>query len=174
MPRRRKRLNWTYDDARQEFTTPGGRIVSVHDIAELLYNQLIAHHDLDGPWAGWRIRGRRIIPPGTSFRTGGIAVHQMAAFNRWLSSFPGVQAQPEFHTEKPGPQAKTSEANELPSADKESPAHTVYDPQCAHPPASQNPGLSAIPTVHEPQRRAQVIDLAMYRQQAQQNAGLYQ
>jgi hypothetical protein len=98
----------------------------------------------------------------------------MAAFNRWLSSFPGVQAQPEFHTEKPGPQAKTSEANELPSADKESPAHTVYDPQCAHPPASQNPGLSAIPTVHEPQRRAQVIDLAMYRQQAQQNAGLYQ
>lgn len=64
MPRPRSRLNWIYDDTRQEFTTPTGRVISLHEIARLLYDQIICHHDFAGPWAGWRMRGDRLIPPG--------------------------------------------------------------------------------------------------------------
>jgi hypothetical protein len=91
MPNHRKRLGWIYDDVRQEFSTPSGRVVSLHEIAQLLHDQIVAHHDLQGPWAGWRIRGCRIVPPCRSFRNAGIAPHQLAAFERWLRTSPADQ-----------------------------------------------------------------------------------
>lgn len=37
MPRRR--LNWTYDDEKQQFTTPTGRTITLHEIAGLIHDK---------------------------------------------------------------------------------------------------------------------------------------
>ena len=65
MGRPRSRLNWHYDDARQQFTTPSGRVISLQEIARLLANQADCRFDFTGPWTGWRMRGDALIPPGT-------------------------------------------------------------------------------------------------------------
>ena len=51
MARRRNRLNWLYDNDLQQFTTPTGRIVSLHDIAQLLQDQTESRHDFATPHA---------------------------------------------------------------------------------------------------------------------------
>lgn len=66
MGRPRQRLDWQYDDARQQFTTPSGRVVSLHEIARLLADLAHCRIDFAGPWTGWRMRGDALIPPGTA------------------------------------------------------------------------------------------------------------
>jgi hypothetical protein len=34
----RPRLNWVYDDAQQEFKTPSGRVISLEEIAQAIYD----------------------------------------------------------------------------------------------------------------------------------------
>lgn len=64
----RKRLNWHYDDDKQEFFTPCGRRISLHEIAGMLHAKAECHIDLEGPWSGWRIRGAALIPPRSTIR----------------------------------------------------------------------------------------------------------
>jgi hypothetical protein len=64
MGRKRRRLNWTWDDERQEFTTPSGQIVTLTSIAQLLADRIECRHDFIGPWSGWKMRGDALIPPG--------------------------------------------------------------------------------------------------------------
>lgn len=66
MGRRRQRLDWHWNDQRQEFTTPSGRVVSLHEIARLLADQAECRFDFTGPWAGWRMRGAALYPPHTT------------------------------------------------------------------------------------------------------------
>ena len=80
MPRPRSRLDWIYDDDRQEFTTPSGRVISLHEIARLLYDQVIAHHDFNGPWSGWIMRGDRLKGPGVTIRPA-----TLRNFSRWVN-----------------------------------------------------------------------------------------
>jgi hypothetical protein len=69
MPRKRSRLTgWTYDDQRQELTTPAGRVISLHEIAERIHDDICCRHDFKGAWSGWRMRGDKLYPPRTSGR----------------------------------------------------------------------------------------------------------
>lgn len=63
MGRRRQRLEWHWDEQRQEFTTPSGRVVSLVEIARLLHDQAQCRIDFAGPWTGWRMRGAALYPP---------------------------------------------------------------------------------------------------------------
>jgi hypothetical protein len=65
LPRKRPRLNWVYDDARQEFKTPSGRVISLEEIAQAVCDFQLCRVNLSGPWNGWKIRGDRLTPPGT-------------------------------------------------------------------------------------------------------------
>src|SRR5690349_25158145 len=65
MGRRRQRLDWHWNNQRQEFTTPSGRVVSLTEIARLLADQAQCRFDFVGPWTGWRMRGNALYPPRT-------------------------------------------------------------------------------------------------------------
>lgn len=82
----RKRLNWLYNDDRQEFVTPSGRTVSLHEMVGLLEARLYCNIDFCGAWSGWKMRGNRLIPPGASMRGPAITANNAAAFARWLSA----------------------------------------------------------------------------------------
>ncbi|WP_266170753.1 hypothetical protein [Dyella subtropica] len=90
----RKRLNWQYNEERQEFTTPAG-VVRLRDVAAILADYAQCRIDLVGAWTGWRIRGSRLIPPHGSARGPAITPHNAAAFNRWVNSEPLMPRQPE-------------------------------------------------------------------------------
>lgn len=79
----RKRLNWLYDDDKQQFTTPAGRVVSLHEIAQLLHQHAEGSFDFAGAWAGWRMRGAALIPPRSTIRHPHLKPHNLAAFLRW-------------------------------------------------------------------------------------------
>jgi len=81
----RKRLKWLYNEERQEFVTPSGRTISLHEIARLLDDYAHCRIDLAGPWSGWKIRGQRLVPPGGSMRGPAITIHNAAAFARWVN-----------------------------------------------------------------------------------------
>lgn len=85
MPPRRTRLNWIYDNDLQQFTTPTGRVVSLHEIAALLHDQVTCCHDFHGPWAGWKMRGDTLVPPRGSMRGARLKPHNAAAFARWVA-----------------------------------------------------------------------------------------
>lgn len=81
MGRPRNRLPWAYDDTRQQFTTPAG-VVTLQELAALRYGIHTSNIDLHGPWAGWRVRGERLMPP----YGGGYALRPDTAkfFTRWV------------------------------------------------------------------------------------------
>lgn len=165
MARRRKRLNWLYDNDLQQFTTPTGRIVSLHDIAQLLQDQTESRHDFAGAWMGWRMRQNRLIPPGAAFRQSQITPTNLRAFARWLRSLEDEQAQLEFRTETSGhsrPQAPTPDA----SADTTRHANTLH--RLPSPAEAEKEASESQPKHPQGLRqRAQVIQLADYRRKAQ-------
>jgi hypothetical protein len=85
----RKRLNWQYDDDKQEFLTPSGRRISLHEIAAMLQDRAECRFDFVGPWAGWRMRGAALIPPRSTIRRPHLKPHNLAAFLRW--SAPAIE-----------------------------------------------------------------------------------
>jgi len=156
MSRRRTRLNWLYDNDLQQFTTPSGQTITLLQIAQILQDQVNCSHDFVGAWTGWRIRQNRLIAPGQTFKASQITPNNLRAFNRWLRSFEGEQAQLEFHSE---------------------PA-VRHEQQCAHRPALVAPkypddtprhsplaktGDTPEPPVYAPRQRAKVVELASYR-----------
>lgn len=156
MPRRRNRLNWAWNEDRQEFTTPSGRVVSLREIAAMMQDKLTNTHDFAGPWTGWRMRQNRLIPPSSNFRASQITPATLRAFNRWLSSYQGEQARLEFDT---------------PSTDR---SHTPAPNHSAIPniedrddtrscQASPHTRPEAGELTREPRRRAKVIQLADFR-----------
>jgi hypothetical protein len=58
------KFKWEFDAANQQLVTPFGHKVTVQDIATWLQDRTNSRHDLTGPWAGWRVRGRFLIGPG--------------------------------------------------------------------------------------------------------------
>jgi hypothetical protein len=84
VPRKRHRLNWIYDERRQEFKTPTGRTISLAEIAQAVYEQQQCRIDFTGPWCGWRMRGDRLIPPGESRKA--LKPDTFRAFLRWISA----------------------------------------------------------------------------------------
>ena len=90
----RKRLNWHWNEERQEFATPSGRTVSLHEIAGLLADYAQCRIDLAGAWSGWKIRGNRLIPPGGSMRGPAITTNNATAFARWLNDPAAAPSQP--------------------------------------------------------------------------------
>jgi hypothetical protein len=111
MPRRRNRLNWLHDNDLQQFTTPTGRVISLHEIAALLQDQVTCSHDFQGPRIGWRMRQNRLIAPGAKFSSSAITPQTLRAFTRWLASYEDEQAQLEFHTVKTDQQNPTLAPN---------------------------------------------------------------
>lgn len=81
MARRPSRLPWSYDDQRQEFTTPAGK-VTLHELAALRYGLATSRIDLAGPWAGWRLRGAVLKSPQGAAIT--VRPEIAAQFARWL------------------------------------------------------------------------------------------
>lgn len=62
MPRKTV-TSWTFDPSRQELRSPAGFVVSVREIAQLLADRHDCRHNFAGAWAGWKMRGDRLIPP---------------------------------------------------------------------------------------------------------------
>lgn len=81
----RKRLNWHYDDEKQQFTTPAGRVISLQEIARLFHERAECLFDFEGPWAGWRMRGAALIPPRSTIKGPHLKPHNLAAFLRWAA-----------------------------------------------------------------------------------------
>lgn len=87
MPRHRARLiGWTYDDSRQEIRTPHGRIITLHDVAQMLADHRDCRFDFAGPWTGWRMRGDRLIPPHAGQRGPALKPDTAPLFARWISA----------------------------------------------------------------------------------------
>lgn len=82
----RERLNWHYDDDKQQFTTPTGRVISLQEIARLFHERAECRFDFDGPWTGWRMRGAALIPPRGKITGPHLKPHNLAAFLRWASA----------------------------------------------------------------------------------------
>lgn len=80
----RYRLLWQYDQVRQEFALPSGRIISLHELAGMLHDRASCRFDFEGAWAGWRMRGPVLLPPGGSLRGPRISPHNASAIGRWL------------------------------------------------------------------------------------------
>ncbi|MFK2904962.1 hypothetical protein ISP17_13455 [Dyella ginsengisoli] len=90
----RKRLDWTWDDEKQEFTTPAGNRISLAEIAGMVQGRAECRHDFEGDWAGWRMRGRQMIPPRATKNGPRMTPENLAAFVRWASPFaacPGLR-----------------------------------------------------------------------------------
>lgn len=85
MGRRRTRLNWVYDHERQEFATPSGRILTLMALASLERDARECRLDLAGPWAGWKLRGSRLCPPGWRPGRPCITPHAATLFLHWLT-----------------------------------------------------------------------------------------
>lgn len=81
----RKRLNWHYDDEKQEFLAPSGRRISLHEIAGMLHDRADCRFDFEGPWTGRRMRGAALIPPHSTNRDTHLKPHNLAALLRWAS-----------------------------------------------------------------------------------------
>lgn len=64
MARRQRKLGWHYNAEEERFTTPGGQVVTLYDIAQRMQDDLNCKHDLRGPWEGWTIRGQFLKGPG--------------------------------------------------------------------------------------------------------------
>lgn len=85
MSRKRSRLSWTWNDERQEFTTPSGRIVTLTSIAQMLADQRDNQHDFTGPWAGWKMRGDALFPPGHGTGSPRLKPNTTKLFLRWIA-----------------------------------------------------------------------------------------
>ncbi len=57
------RFRWQFDPVNQRLNSPFGWSVTVREIATWLQDRLHNRHDLTGPWAGWRVRGRYLKGP---------------------------------------------------------------------------------------------------------------
>ena len=82
LPRKRPRLKWLYDEARQEFKTPSGRVISLEEIAQAVCDFQLCNVNLSGPWRGWKIRGDRLTPPGS---TSALKPNSAKLFAKWIN-----------------------------------------------------------------------------------------
>ena len=85
MGRKRSRLNWSWDNDRQEFTTPSGQIVTLTRIAQLIADVRDCRHDFTGPWSGWKMRGDALIPPGHGRGAPRLKPNTTRLFLRWIA-----------------------------------------------------------------------------------------
>ncbi|HEU4590556.1 MAG TPA: hypothetical protein VFS13_06575 [Steroidobacteraceae bacterium] len=85
MGRKRTRLNWIWDDAEQQFRTPSGQIVTLNSIAQLFADRIECRHDFAGPWAGWKMRGDALIPPGHGPGAPRLKPNTVRLFLRWIA-----------------------------------------------------------------------------------------
>ena len=160
----RKRLNWQYNQERQEFVTPSGRTISLSEIVGMLEARLYCNFDFEGPWTGWKMRGHRLIPPVGTLRGPNITATNARQFNRWLSSFEAHQEAFEFHTE-PRPSHSTPPQVECPAprhASKACRSDTQRDPPRRHEDCAEPVRIE-----QREARRAQIIDMARFRQARQ-------
>ncbi|TCV97745.1 hypothetical protein EC912_101762 [Luteibacter rhizovicinus] len=72
-------------------TGPHGQIFSLHTLLAHHLNHVSGQLDLALPkWRGWRFRQQRLIPPGQTFASGGLAPHTILAIARELrAGLPG-------------------------------------------------------------------------------------
>ena len=102
MSRKRSRLSWTWNDERQEFTTPSGRLVTLTSIAQMLADQRDNRHDFTGPWAGWKMRGDALIPPGHGPGSPRLKPNTTKLFLRWIAdAISGDKAQNTRQVDRP-------------------------------------------------------------------------
>jgi hypothetical protein len=57
-------FDWTFDPLAQLLRAPSGLTITVREIAHWVQDKVYHRHDLTGPWAGFRVRGRWLIGPG--------------------------------------------------------------------------------------------------------------
>lgn len=57
------KYSWKFDAKAQVLRAPSGWTITVKEIAQGLQDKMHCRHDLDGPWAKWRIRGKALIGP---------------------------------------------------------------------------------------------------------------
>jgi len=165
----RKRLNWIYNEERQEFVTPAGTL-SLLQVAAILADYAQCRIDLAGPWTGWRIRGNRLIPPGGSLRGPSITATNARQFTRWLASFEPQQAAFEFGS-APHPgrweqqQAEPHASCRANTEDRRGTQHALPRSRGD----SEEPRAPA--ALHEARPKAQVVDMARFRQRRQSGGG---
>lgn len=85
MGRKRKRLNWIWNDADQEFKTPSGQVVTLTDIAQMIADRINCRYDFVGPWSGWKMRGDALIPPGHGPGAPRLKPTTSRLFLRWIN-----------------------------------------------------------------------------------------
>ncbi|MFA5976595.1 MAG: hypothetical protein WC859_10595 [Elusimicrobiota bacterium] len=54
---------WTFDSKRQTLKAPSGWTITVREIAQELQDRTHCRVNLEGPWAGWKIRGKTMTTP---------------------------------------------------------------------------------------------------------------
>lgn len=57
------KFSWKFDPVAQTLHAPSGWTITVREIAQALHDRTAHRHDLTGPWAGWRIRGKILKGP---------------------------------------------------------------------------------------------------------------
>jgi hypothetical protein len=57
-------FHWRFDEQHQTLHAPSGLVISVREIAHWVQDRVYNRHDLTGPWAGFRVRGRWMTGPG--------------------------------------------------------------------------------------------------------------
>ncbi|MHA6203497.1 hypothetical protein ACXU4B_03620 [Dyella soli] len=56
-------FNWTFDHHAQRLRAPSGLTITVREIAQMLADVRDCRYNFHGPWAGWKMRGNKLIPP---------------------------------------------------------------------------------------------------------------
>jgi hypothetical protein len=57
------KFRWQFDPDTQQLRAPSGLVISVSEIARWVQDKVYNRHDLTGPWAGFRVRGRWLTGP---------------------------------------------------------------------------------------------------------------
>lgn len=84
MPHRQPLTHWSFNERRQELRSPGGVVISIQEIAQLLADQRECRHDFAGEWQGWKMRRQFLIPPFTGKNGPKLTPENAKRFAEWV------------------------------------------------------------------------------------------
>lgn len=86
-------FNWTFDPHAQTLRAPSGLAITVREVAQMLADRRDCRYDFAGDWAGWKMRGNKMIPPHTGQHGPKLTPQNAKLFLAWVNE-PGRDTGP--------------------------------------------------------------------------------
>jgi len=78
-------FNWTFDPKAQALRAPSGVTITVREIAQMLADQRDCRYNFTGAWAGWKMRGDKLIPSFSGRAGPKLTPHNARLFLVWVN-----------------------------------------------------------------------------------------